>query len=87
MLPWLRDQHANPHSRAPAGPRGEGGGRGRAGAGRGAAAAGRARRVHQRRDRGAELGDQGHGGPIVTIATEHAAVLDTVAAERAAGAT
>jgi cysteine desulfurase len=42
--------------------------------------------VHQRRDRGAQLGDQGHERVrIVTFATEHAAVLDTVEAEARKG--
>lgn len=85
MLPWLRDQHANPHSaHAP---------------GRAAAAAvevARAR-VAALLPPGGSLGFtsgatealnwaiKGTTGPIVTLATEHAAVLDTVAAERAAG--
>ena len=54
--------------------------------GRGAAAARRPRRLHQRRDRGAQLGDQGDdAGRSSRIATEHAAVLDTVAAEARGG--
>ena len=85
MLPWLAEKFANPHSPSQLGARSRGGGRGRARAGRRAIGlAWRQRRLHQRRDRGAQLGDQGHGrdradrrNRIITVATEHAAVLDT----------
>lgn len=85
MLPWLRDSHANPHSaHAP---------------GRAAAAAievARARVAALLPSGGSvsftsgatealNWAIKGTTGPIVTLATEHAAVLDTVAAERAAG--
>ncbi|WP_375403624.1 cysteine desulfurase family protein [uncultured Sphingomonas sp.] len=85
MLPWLRDQHANPHS-----PHREGR--------RARAAVEVARdRVAELLPPGGRLAftggatealnwaikgtpeDKG-GGPIITLATEHAAVLDTVAA-------
>ena len=89
MLPWLRDNHANPHSaHAP---------------GRAAAAAievARSRVAALLPSGGPISGKvsftsgatealnwaiKGTQGPIVTLTTEHAAVLDTVAAERAAG--
>jgi cysteine desulfurase len=85
MLPWLRDQHANPHSAHVAG--------------RKARAAVEAARYqvaallpvsgHVAFTSGAtealNWAIKGTRGPVVTIATEHAAVLDTVAAEQAAG--
>ncbi|MBN8807673.1 MAG: cysteine desulfurase [Sphingomonas sp.] len=86
MLPWLRDQHANPHSAH--------------GPGRAAKAAVEVARERVARGFGAGDGAlsftsgateainwaiQGTDGPIVTIATEHAAVLDTVAAEARRG--
>jgi cysteine desulfurase len=80
MLPWLRDQHANPHSAH--------------GPGRAAKAAievARAQIAALLPSGGAvsftggatealNWAIKGVGGPIVTIATEHAAVLDTVEA-------
>ncbi|MCW3835580.1 cysteine desulfurase family protein [Sphingomonas canadensis] len=85
MLPWLRDSFANPHSaHAP---------------GRAAKAAVEAAReaVAELMPGGGTLSFtggatealnwaiQGSSGPIVTLATEHAAVLDTVAAEARKG--
>jgi len=84
MLPWLRDQHANPHSAH--------------GPGRAAKAAVEVARaqVAELLPAGGTVSFtsgatealnwaiKGIGGPIVTIATEHAAVLDT--AEAASGA-
>lgn len=85
MLPWLRDSHANPHSaHAP---------------GRAAAAAVEVARARvaallppggtvsftSGATEALNWAIKGTAGPIVTLATEHAAVLDTVAAERAAG--
>ena len=85
MLPWLRDNHANPHSsHAP---------------GRGAKAAVEVARdqVAALLPPGGRVAFtsgatealnwaiKGTSGPIVTIATEHAAVLDTVEALRAQG--
>lgn len=83
MLPWLRDGHANPHSAHAAG--------------RAAKAAVEVARgqVLKLLPEGGTLAFtsgatealnwaiKGTRGPIVTIATEHAAVLDTVAAEAA----
>jgi len=80
MLPWLRDQHANPHSAH--------------GPGRAAKAAVEVAReqVAALLPAGGKVAFtsgatealnwaiKGAGGPIVTIATEHAAVLDTAAA-------
>ena len=85
MLPWLRDQHGNPHSAHRAG--------------RAAKAAVEVARDQVAAPlppggRVAFTGGatealnwaiKGTRGPIVTIATEHAAVLDSVAAEAAAG--
>ncbi len=85
MLPWLESQHANPHS-----PHREG---------RRAKAAVEVARdqVAQRLPPGGRVAFTGGAtealnwaikgatGPIVTLATEHAAVLDTVAAEAARG--
>ena len=85
MLPWFETQHANPHS--PHRP------------GRAARAAVEVARdavdtLLPPGGRTAFTGGatealnwaiKGTSGPIVTIATEHAAVLDTVAAERAGG--
>jgi cysteine desulfurase len=85
MLPWLRDQHANPHS--PHAP------------GRRAKAAVEVARaaVAALFDGGGQIAFtsgatealnwaiQGTTGPIVTLATEHAAVLDTVAVIAAQG--
>lgn len=85
MLPWLRDQHANPHSaHAP---------------GRAAAAAVEVARARvaallpaggtvsftSGATEALNWAIKGTTGPIVTLATEHAAVLDTLAAERAGG--
>ncbi|OQW46029.1 MAG: aminotransferase [Proteobacteria bacterium SG_bin6] len=84
MLPWLREGHANPHSQhAP---------------GRAAKAAVEVARGHVLKllpkgklaftsgaTEALNWAIQGTRGPIVTIATEHAAVLDTVAAEAARG--
>ena len=84
MRPWIEEKFANPHSPVALGPRGRGGDRGRARPGRARARPrGRPLRLHPRRDRGAQLGAQGHvrarpsGRKLVTVATEHAAVLDT----------
>lgn len=86
MLPWLRDQHANPHSAHAAG--------------RAAKAVIEVARVQVSHWFGATDGllgftsgatealnwaIKGTDGGIVTIATEHAAVLDTVEAERRRG--
>ena len=87
MLPWLRDQHANPHSTHAAGRKAK------------AAVEVARSRID---DHFVAEGDiaftsgatealnwaiKGTQGPIVTLATEHAAVLDTVEAERARGRT
>lgn len=86
MLPWLRDQHANPHSAHRPG--------------RAARAAVEVARAQVAAPFAASTGQiaftsgatealnwaiKGTTGPIVTIATEHAAVLDTVAAEARRG--
>ena len=87
MLPWLRDQHANPHSAHRPG--------------RAAKAAVEVARDEIVRllppgGRGVFTSGatealnwaiKGTRGPIVTLATEHAAVLDTVAAEAGRGVT
>lgn len=84
MLPWLREGHANPHSaHAP---------------GRAAKAAVEVARGHVLKllptgkfaftsgaTEALNWAIKGTRGPIVTIATEHAAVLDTVMAEAARG--
>jgi len=85
MLPWLRDQHANPHSPHAPGRRAKAavevaraavaalfGGDGQVAFTSGATEA-------------LNWAIQGTTGPIVTLATEHAAVLDTVAAMAAQG--
>ena len=80
MLPWLRDQHANPHSAH--------------GPGRAAKAAVEVARGHvaallpsggnvsftSGATEALNWAIKGVGGPVVTLATEHAAVLDTVEA-------
>ncbi|WP_242137258.1 cysteine desulfurase family protein [Sphingomonas sp. TREG-RG-20F-R18-01] len=85
MLPWLRDQHANPHSPHAPGRKAKaavevaraavaaafGGG------GQVAFTSGATEAIN--------WAIQGTSGPIVTLATEHAAVLDTVAAMAAQG--
>ncbi|HEU0043574.1 cysteine desulfurase family protein [Sphingomonas sp.] len=85
MLPWLRDQHANPHSAHRAG--------------RVAKAAVEVAREQiagvlppggrvvftSGATEALNWAIKGTSGPIVTVATEHAAVLDTVAAEGAKG--
>jgi cysteine desulfurase len=85
MLPWLRDQHANPHSAH--------------GAGRRAKAVVEVARgtidlafvehgeiaFTSGATEALNWAIKGSKGPIVTIATEHAAVLDTVEAEQARG--
>ena len=85
MLPWLRDQHANPHS--PHRP------------GRAAKAAVEVAREQIAAlmppgggvvftggaTESLNWSIKGIAGPVVTVATEHAAVLDTVAAEAARG--
>ena len=85
MRPWLEEKFANPHSPAQLG-RAK---RRRRSRSRGSRSTGdrlrrRKRRLHRQRDRGAQLGAEGHGresadgrNRIVTVATEHAAVLDT----------
>jgi len=85
MLPWLRDQHANPHSPHAPGRKAKAavevaraavatlfGGDGQVAFTSGATEA-------------LNWAIQGTTGPIVTLATEHAAVLDTVAALAAQG--
>ncbi|HEU4960249.1 MAG TPA: cysteine desulfurase family protein [Sphingomonas sp.] len=85
MLPWLETQHANPHS-----PHREG----RAAKAAVEVARGQIARLLPEGGRVAFTGGatealnwaiKGTAGPIVTLATEHAAVLDTVEAERAKG--
>ena len=85
MLPWLRDQHANPHSAHRPG--------------RAAKAAVEVAReeiakllppggrvaITSGATEALNWAIKGTTGPIVTLATEHAAVLDTVAAEAAKG--
>ena len=85
MLPWLRDQHANPHSAH------------RAGRAARAAVEVAREQVAALLPAGGQLAFtsgatealnwaiKGTTGPIVTVATEHAAVLDTVADERRRG--
>ena len=85
MLPWLEAQHANPHSAHPPGR-----------AARAAVEAARAQVLRLLPDDGTlaftggatealNWAIKGTAGGIVTIATEHAAVLDTVEAARVAG--
>ena len=85
MLPWLRDQHANPHSAHRAGR-----------AARAAVEVARAQVAALLPPGGRVVftggatealnwAIKGSTGPIVTLASEHAAVLDTVAAEAARG--
>lgn len=85
MLPWLRDQHANPHSAH------------RPGRGAKAAVEIAREQVAALLPPGGRVvftsgateslnwAIKGTTGPIVTVATEHAAVLDAVAAEARAG--
>lgn len=85
MLPWLRDQHANPHSAHRPGRAAKAAvevARARVAAllppgGRVAFTSGATEALN--------WAIKGTAGPIVTLATEHAAVLDTVAAEAARG--
>lgn len=85
MLPWLRDQHANPHSshrpgraaRAAVEVAREAVAALMPASGRVAFTSGATEALN--------WAIKGTTGPIVTIATEHAAVLDTVAAEAGAG--
>lgn len=85
MLPWLRDQHANPHSSHSEGRRARAAievARDDIAAllpanGRFAFTSGATEALN--------WAIKGTSGPIVTLATEHAAVLDTVAAEARAG--
>ncbi|WP_029625289.1 cysteine desulfurase family protein [Sphingomonas sp. PAMC 26605] len=85
MLPWLRDQHANPHSAHAAGRKA----RAMVEHARGQVAAllppGGSVAFTSGATEALNWAIKGTQGPIVTIATEHAAVLDTVAAERARG--
>ena len=86
MVPWLRDQHANPHSAHRPGR-----------AAKAAVEVARAQVATPFRATAGQLAFtsgatealnwaiKGTTGPIVTIATEHAAVLDTVAAEARTG--
>ena len=85
MLPWLERQHANPHS-----PHREG----RAAKAAVEVARGQVAALLPKGGRVAFTGGatealnwaiKGTTGPIVTLATEHAAVLDTVEAEQAKG--
>ena len=80
MLPWLRDQHANPHSAHAAGRKAKA-----------AVEVARERVAALLPDGGSvsftsgatealNWAIKGVGGPVVTLATEHAAVLDTVEA-------
>ncbi len=81
MLPWLRDSHANPHSAHSAGRKAKAAievARGEIAAllppgGRVVFTSGATEALN--------WAIKGVAGPVVTIATEHAAVLDTVAAE------
>ena len=87
MLPWLQDQHANPHSLHRAG--------------RAAKAAVEVARAEvaallptggrvvftSGATEALNWAIKGTAGPITTVATEHAAVLDTVAAEASSGRT
>ncbi len=86
MLPWLQTQHANPHSAHRAGRQAKAAievarmqveGIGPAGAGALAFTSGATEAIN--------WAIKGTTGPIVTLATEHAAVLDTVAAEARRG--
>ena len=62
MQPWIEEQVRQPAFAVALGPRGGGRDRGRAQAGReGDRPQGRQRRLHRQRDRGAQLGAQGHG--------------------------
>ena len=87
MLPWLRDSHANPHSAHREGRAARAGvemARDAVAAllpsgGRFAFTSGATEALN--------WAIKGSAGPIVTVATEHAAVLDTVAAEAARGRT
>ncbi len=85
MLPWLENQHANPHSAHAAGR-----------AAKAAVEVARAQVVELMPPGGAvsftsgatealNWAIKGTSGPIVTLATEHAAVLDTVEAEAREG--
>lgn len=86
MLPWLESQHANPHSAHRLGRAAKAAvevareavlGLGLAGAGTLSFTSGATEVLN--------WAIKGTRGPIVTLATEHAAVLDTVAAEAARG--
>ena len=90
MLPWLRDQHANPHSAHRPGRAAKAAvehARAQVAAllppgGRVAFTGGATEALNWAIRGTAEDGaEDGPGGPIVTLATEHAAVLDTVAAQ------
>ena len=87
MLPWLRDGHANPHSAH----RGGRAAKAAVEAARDVVAAPLPPSGRVAFTSGAtealNWAIKGSTGPIVTLVSEHAAVLDTVAAERAAGRT
>ena len=89
MRPWLEEKFANPHSPHKLGPRGGGGGRGGAGAGAGArsAAAGKLHFTSGATEAANwALKGSGAAAAIVTLATEHACVLDTRRMAGGAGA-
>jgi cysteine desulfurase len=85
MLPWLRDQHANPHSAHAAGRKAKA----VVEVARDQVAAllppGGTLAFTSGATEALNWAIKGVGGPVVTLASEHAAVLDTVAALRGAG--
>jgi cysteine desulfurase len=85
MLPWLRDHHANPHSAHVAGRKA----RAAVELARDQVAAllpgGGALAFTSGATEALNWAIKGIGGPVVTLASEHAAVLDTVAALRSGG--
>lgn len=85
MVPWLRDQHANPHSTHRAGRAAKAA----VEVARGQVAAllppGGTLAFTSGATESLNWAIKGTTGPIVTLATEHAAVLETVAAERRRG--
>jgi cysteine desulfurase len=85
MLPWLRDQHANPHSAHRPGRAAKATVEvARAEVAKLLPAGGRVAFTSGATE-ALNWAIKGTAGPIVTLATEHAAVLDTVAAEGRAG--
>ncbi|MDX5984741.1 cysteine desulfurase family protein [Sphingomonas echinoides] len=85
MLPWLRDQHANPHSAHAAGRKAKA----VVEVARDQVAAllppGGTLAFTSGATEALNWAIKGLGGPVVTLASEHAAVLDTVAALRSGG--